>query len=212
MTFALIPAAGTSSRMGRPKLALPLGDGTVLGHVVEALRQAELEHILVVVGPHVPELVALAEAAGATALLLAEQTADMRATIEQGLTWLETRFHPGDEESWLLAPADHPTLDASIVTALAAARTHHAAATLLVPTYQGRRGHPLLLRWSHVPAIRALPSHEGLNVYVRGQTDNIREVELQTAEVLRDLDTPEDYARLVAEWPLKPISSRLTNF
>src|SRR5437588_11139765 len=98
MTFALIPAAGTSSRMGRPKLALPLGDGTVLGHVVEAFREAEVQHILVVVGPHVPELVPVAEAAGAAVLLLAEQTVDMRATIEQGLTWLETRFHPGDEE------------------------------------------------------------------------------------------------------------------
>src|SRR5689334_3025651 len=112
MTFAVIPAAGTSSRMGRPKLALPLGEGTVLGRVVEALRQAGVEHILTVVGPHVPQLVPLAEAAGAAVLMLAEQTADMRATVEQGLAWLEKRFRPRDEDSWLLAPADHPVLQA----------------------------------------------------------------------------------------------------
>src|SRR5207237_3552168 len=55
--LALIPAAGKSTRMGRPKLALPLGGRTVLEHVVAALRDAGVEHVLVVVGPHVPELV-----------------------------------------------------------------------------------------------------------------------------------------------------------
>ena len=40
MIFALIPAAGKSTRMGRPKLALPLGEKTVLEHVIAALRQA----------------------------------------------------------------------------------------------------------------------------------------------------------------------------
>ena len=40
MTFALIPAAGRSRRMGRPKLALPLAGRSVLEHVVGALQQA----------------------------------------------------------------------------------------------------------------------------------------------------------------------------
>ena len=53
MRFAVLPAAGKSTRMGRPKLALPLGERTILEQVVAALRQAEVEHILVIVGPHV---------------------------------------------------------------------------------------------------------------------------------------------------------------
>jgi CTP:molybdopterin cytidylyltransferase MocA len=65
MKFAVLLAGGQSKRMGRPKLVLPLGERTVLEHVLAALRQAAVEHILVVIGPHVAELGALAESAGA---------------------------------------------------------------------------------------------------------------------------------------------------
>ncbi len=94
MRFAVLPAAGKSSRMGRPKLSLPLGQRTILEHVVAALRQAHVEHVLVVLGPHVGELAPLARTAGAHVCQLAEQTTDMRATVEQGLHWLEERFQP----------------------------------------------------------------------------------------------------------------------
>ena len=64
--FALLPAAGTSSRMGRPKLALPLGGRTVLERVIETVRSAKIEDILVVLGPDVADLKDLAERAGAS--------------------------------------------------------------------------------------------------------------------------------------------------
>ena len=67
---AIILAAGKSTRMGRAKLSLPLGGRAVLERVIDTLRQAGIEKILVVVGPHVPELVPLARDAGAEALLL----------------------------------------------------------------------------------------------------------------------------------------------
>src|SRR5712692_10383123 len=118
MTFAVIPAAGKSTRMGRPKLALSLGNRTIIEHVITALRRAGIKHILVVVGPHVPELVSLAERAGAHVHVLPHETPDMRATVEAGLRWLEDRFYPGDEDNWLLVPADHPTLDAAVVPQL----------------------------------------------------------------------------------------------
>src|SRR5207248_109959 len=76
MTFALIPAGGKSTRMGRPKLALPLGGRTVLDAVVTALARAGVEHILVVATPQVPELVPLAKAAGADVYALPAETPD----------------------------------------------------------------------------------------------------------------------------------------
>src|SRR5712691_10446212 len=100
MTHALIPAGGRSTRMGRPKLALPLGDRSVLERVVGSVRRAGVEHVLVVIGPHVPELVPLARSAGAHVLLLDAETADMRATIEHGLRWLEDHFHPRPDDDW----------------------------------------------------------------------------------------------------------------
>jgi molybdenum cofactor cytidylyltransferase len=197
VTLAVIPAAGKSERMGRPKLALPLGGRTVLEHVVAVLRTGGVGHILVVVGPHVPQLVPLAESAGACVLRLAEETADMRATVEHGLRWLEERYHPRDEDAWLLVPADHPTLDAGVVRRLLDARRECPGKSVFVPAFGGRRGHPALIGWKHVARMRALPAGAGLNVYLRGQAAETVEVPVASAGVLCDLDTPEDYERLL---------------
>jgi molybdenum cofactor cytidylyltransferase len=196
MTFALIPAAGKSTRMGCAKLALPLGNKTVLEHVIAALGEAGIEHILVVVGPHVAELVPLAEAAGAYALLLADETVDMRATVERGLCWFEERFQPGDAENWLLLPADHPTVDPAVVRQLLLARATHPTSSIIIPTFQARRGHPALIGWKHFPGIRALPAGVGINAYLRQQAAQTLEVPVALADILCDLDTPEDYERL----------------
>jgi molybdenum cofactor cytidylyltransferase len=200
MTLALLPAAGKSTRMGRPKLALPLAGRTVLEHAVAALRQAGVEHVLVVVGPHVPELVPLAEAAGAAVCRLAQETPDMRATVEHGLHWLGERFHPGPEDAWLLTPADHPALDATVVRQLGQARAAHPDRSIFIPAFAGRRGHPTLIGWKHVAGIRAHPAGQGLNTYLRRHAAETLEVPVTSAGVLCDLDTPEDYERLCRRW------------
>jgi molybdenum cofactor cytidylyltransferase len=196
MIFAVIPAAGHSVRMGRPKLTLPLGDRTVLERVVGSLRAADVEHVLVVIGPHVTQLAPLAEGAGAHVLLLPEQTPEMRATVEAGLRWLEERFHPRPDDAWLLVPADHPTLDPLLVRMLIWERAETPGASIVVPTYNGRRGHPTLIDWKHVAGMRALPPGEGLNVYLRRHTNETREVPVESSDVLCDLDTPDDYEHL----------------
>jgi molybdenum cofactor cytidylyltransferase len=199
-TFGLIPAAGHSTRMGRSKLALPLGNQQVLQRVIAMLRQAGIEDVLVVVGPAGEELEPLAKSAGAQVLRLPVDTPDMRATIEQGLRWLQEHFQPDKDDNWLLLPADHPTLDADVVRTLLQARIVSPAATIFVPTFAGRRGHPALIAWSHVPGIHALPSGLGLNQYLREQTLQTQEVPVGSSDILCDLDTPEDYQRLLRTW------------
>jgi CTP:molybdopterin cytidylyltransferase MocA len=183
--------------MGRPKLSLPLAGRTVLDSVLAALRAAGVGHTLVVVGPHVAHLAPLAEAAGASALLLDAETPDMRATVEHGLRWLEEHFHPGPADAWLLVPGDHPTLDPGIVRRLEEARRLHPGHSIFVPTHAGRRGHPTLFAWENAAAIRSWPAGEGLNAFVRGHADRTLEVPVSDPEVLSDLDTPADYERLL---------------
>jgi molybdenum cofactor cytidylyltransferase len=196
MLFAVIPAAGKSVRMGRPKLALPLGDRTVLERVIASLREGGVEQILVVVGPHVMQLAPLAQLAGAHVLQLAEETPDMRATVEAGLRWLEERFHPRPDDGWLLVPADHPTLDPLVIRALIRERALAPDHSIIVPTHAGRRGHPTLIDWKHVAGMRTLPAGSGLNVYLRQHAGETREVPVDSPDVLCDLDTPDDYERL----------------
>ena len=195
-TFGLVPAAGKSQRMGRPKLALPCGDATVLDCVVAAVRAAGVEHVLVVVAPDADDLERLAVAAGARVLKLTVETPDMRATCQHGLAWLEEHFHPAEEDGWLLLPADHPTVRPGVVRALLEAAPGHS---IVVPVFQGRRGHPTWLRWSHVNGIRALAPDIGLNSFIRAHVKETLELDWPSDEVLRDLDTPEDYERLMKD-------------
>ncbi|MFO0875923.1 MAG: nucleotidyltransferase family protein [Gemmataceae bacterium] len=198
MIAGLIPAAGQSQRMGRPKLSLPVGDRLVLELVIDALQAGGINPILVVLGPHSADLSQPARAAGASVLLLPWPTPDMRATIERGLDWLEDKLQPGDEDDWLLVPGDHPTLEASIVRQLVSYRATQPAQSIVVPTYQGRRGHPTLIRWSHVDGLRAHPADQGLNHYLRTQSAVTHELPVESRAVVEDLDTPEDYQRLLA--------------
>jgi molybdenum cofactor cytidylyltransferase len=196
MILAVVPAAGHSVRMGRPKLSLPLGDRTVLEWVIKALRTGGVEYVLVVVGPHVGELRPLAESAGAAVLTLPEETPDMRATVQHGLDWMEKNYHPHDDDSWLLVPADHPTLDAAVIRQLLDARQEHPETSIVIPTHQGKRGHPAVIAWKHVAGIRALPPRRGLNAYLREHAGDTLELPVASPHVLCDLDTPEDYERL----------------
>ena len=196
-TFGLIPAAGKSRRMGRPKLLLPLGETTVLEQVLAAVRSARVADVLVVVAPDADALANLAATSGAHVLRLGEDTPDMRATCQHGLAWIDEYLHPAPEDAWLLLPADHPTVQPEVVRALLAAAQENADKTIIVPTHQGRRGHPTLLRWSHAAGIRALAPEQGLNAFIRARTGETLELAWPSDEILRDLDTPEEYQRLM---------------
>jgi molybdenum cofactor cytidylyltransferase len=195
MIVAVVPAAGRSERMGRPKLALPLGGDSVLGRVVTALRSGGAERVLVVLAPHVADLAETARKTGADVRPLDAATPDMRATVEAGLDWVERYIVP-PPEAWFLAPADQPTLSAVVVRGLIEARRREPAYSVFVPTFGGRRGHPTLIDWKHVAGMRAHPIGEGLNAYLRRCAAETLAVPVEDAGVLADLDTPEDYERL----------------
>jgi molybdenum cofactor cytidylyltransferase len=198
-TFGLIPAAGKSVRMGRPKLLLPLGQDTVLRRVLAALRSGGVTEVLVVVGPEGDAVEAAARQGDAHVLKLANDTADMRQTCQHGLDWLASRFRPDAADGWLLLPADHPTTRPEVVRALLDAADRHTERSIIVPVHAGKRGHPVWLRWQHAAALRQLPAGQGLNALIRARADETLELPWSDAEILRDLDTPEDYRRLLDE-------------
>jgi molybdenum cofactor cytidylyltransferase len=140
---------------------------------------------------------------GAHVLRLAEDTPDMRATCEYGLAWIEEHFHPDNHDGWLLLPADHPTVRLHVICSILCVAEEFgdvigiAGKSIIVPTHQGRRGHPTWLRWSHAAAIRALPEDQGLNTFIREHADETYELPWMTDEILRDLDTPADFEALI---------------
>lgn len=200
MIYGLIPAAGHSRRMGRPKLSLHVGGRPILDRVIASLKSAGVSEVLVVVGPQVQDLCSVVDNAGAHYLLLDEETADMRETVMKGLIWLEKRFHPRPDDGWLLVPGDHATLNVQIIQQIISAFDGKSCHSICLPVHEGQRGHPTLLSWQHVQSIRDSPAGEGLNQYIRNQSEHTKEIVVTSPSILEDLDTPQDYEKLLGGW------------
>jgi CTP:molybdopterin cytidylyltransferase MocA len=83
----------------------------------------------------------------------------------------------------------------------------HLPGSIVVPVHAGRRGHPTRFAWKHAAGIRALPAGHGINAFVREHATEVFELPVSTADVLIDLDTPEEYARLAAGWLHHPLTT-----
>ena len=196
--FAVIPAAGASRRMGRPKLLLPLGQRTVMDRLLSILTP-RVKQVAVVTRRCDSPLQAEVARCGGAVIIPANDPPDMRASVELGLRWLQRQFQPDPQDGWLMLPADHPVLSEGVIEQLVQV-WHDAPQTVVVPTFAGRRGHPLIAPWSLAERVFQLPAEVGLNVLLRDPTVPLQTVAVDDAGILCDLDDPADYARLLAKF------------
>ena len=191
----IVPAAGHSRRMGQPKLLLPLGDRPVIARLVEAFDHPSVLDVLVVVRPDDTVLAEAAAAAGAVVVRAPEPPPDMKASVGWGIDEMRKRWGAGEIDGWMLVPADHPVLDADLVGRVAEAWSVNRP-PVLVPTHDGRRGHPTVFGVELASEVASIPDDSGLNWLVAQCGEAVEEVELDRPEVLLDLDTPEQYEAL----------------
>jgi molybdenum cofactor cytidylyltransferase len=193
--FAILPAAGHSRRMGRPKLLLPFQGTTVIARLLSALAHPQIAACCVVVRGGDEPLRREAEAHGGWVVSPGVDPPDMRASVEFALQQIGTRFHPSDDDGWLLIPADHPLLSGELLHELIAAWNRDRA-EVLVPIHQGQRGHPTVFRWGTVCALPEMPAERGVNWLLERFAGGVREWPCNFPEVTQDLDTPDDFERL----------------
>ncbi len=194
--FAVIPAAGLSRRMGRPKLLLTIGGCSVISRLLETLAVAGVTASVVVGRRGDADLWREVEHTAALAVRPDVDPPEMRVSVEHALAAIQQRWQPSEDDGWLLVPADHPVLDAVVVGELIA-HWRASKAEILIPTYRGERGHPTLLRWSLAAEVLRIPSDRGLNWLVRSNPARVTEIEVTSDAVVMDLDTPEDFERLL---------------
>lgn len=221
MALAVVPAAGRSRRMGRPKLLLPFGEGTVLGATLAALAGGGARRIAVVArlgdrrltgwlaGPAVEELgqrLSGGRAAGAGELpeiVTAFNPDPERGMLSSVLAGLDALVGAGGalrpEAPLLVCPADLPALSPETVAAVLAALASSSAGTppgLAVPVHGGRRGHPLAIAPRLVPEIPELDPAVGLRQLLDRHPEEVVEVPVDDPGSVRDVDTPTDYEDL----------------
>jgi len=197
--FAVVPAAGHSRRMGRPKLLLPLGEKTVIARLLDVLDRPDIAERFVVVRPDDQRLRAEVIASGATVVQPQVAPPDMRTSVSNALAEIRQRHAPSAEDGWLLTPADHPMLEPGILDRLLQ-RWSQSDCDILVPTFKKRRGHPVLFRWTLTDEIATIPPDKGLNWLLQLRNDDVLEVAVDDPSVVTDLDTPSDYEALKKRW------------
>lgn len=196
MIAGVLPAAGLSRRMGRPKLILPVGGISLIARVLTALREGGVSVVVVVTPPRdtpgALPLIREAEGQGAIVIVPDHQPADMRASVEIAIAELEkSRTTPS---ILLLAPADSPGMTAATVGRVVD-RARAEPDRIILPSFGGKRGHPVALPWNVARAVRDLPAGVGVNALIALHADGVVELAIDDPGVIADLDTPEDYRR-----------------
>jgi molybdenum cofactor cytidylyltransferase len=192
----IILAAGESSRMGRTKALLPIGAETFVAHIVRTLVSANVRPIVVVCGTALLEIRAALEAAGlADAVTTIENVRRVEGQVTSIVAGLDA-LEPADVAAALVCPVDSPLFLSDTVTSLVTAfQTRHAL--IVRPTSGSRHGHPALFSQLVFDDLRCADPAVGARAVLSAHRDHIEDVPVADAGAFIDIDTPEEYARVV---------------
>ncbi|HEY7184202.1 MAG TPA: nucleotidyltransferase family protein [Blastocatellia bacterium] len=193
MISGILLAAGESSRMqGAFKPLLKWGKRTVIGECVHQMRNSQLAEIFVVLGHREMEIRQTLSGSGVQYAINEDYRRGMLSSVKAGLASLSP-----NEDAALIALVDQPMITKEIIDTLIGAFVAGEKGISL-PTYQGKRGHPIIIAAKYFEEIMQLDedSPEGLRQFIDGRRDDTLEVPFNTPAVVEDIDLPEDYQRL----------------
>jgi len=184
---AIILAAGESKRMNAPKLLLQFSGKTMIEMVTGNVLQAGIGFILVVLGSYRKEISAAIDHLPVKICFNENFKDGMLSSVKCGFENL-----PDDYDAVLVYPGDHPYID-PVVTEKVIASYMASRKGLVVPVFNGKRGHPLLVSYRYRDIINNIPGDEGLRWLAKTYPDDVLEVETSSQGILKDFDTIEDY-------------------
>jgi len=189
MIAAIILAAGQSRRMGQPKMLLPWGKTTVLGQVIATFQSAEVDDLIVVTGENRIQIEALIGTSARTVYNPEYKQGEMLSSVQKGLTNLKPEI-----QAALIALGDQPQVrERSVRLVMGVFR--QSGASIVVPSFRMRRGHPWLVARLHWDEILALKSPESPRDFLNSHGRDIQYVEVDDDSILQDLDTPDEYLK-----------------
>ena len=178
--------------MGAFKPLLPFGKQTVIESCIDYLRQGGVETIVVVLGYRAEDVRARIEHLGVLCVVNPDPESEMNASIGVGV-----RAVPATADATLIALADHPAVPPTVVSTLISEWQN--GAPLVIPTWQNRGGHPVLLDLSYRAELQSLDLTRGLRALFDAHRDVVKRVPVDSPFVARDMDTWDDYSALHQE-------------
>jgi molybdenum cofactor cytidylyltransferase len=181
---AIVLAAGQSKRMGEPKMLLPWGETTVLGKVIQTLRDSDVEDIVVVTNSKlVPHVTAY------ECRVVLNDNGEMLESIQAGL-----RAQKPSAEATLICLGDQPQVEEGSVRKVCEGYRENKS-RIVVPSHQMRRGHPWLIAGELWQEILEMHPPKTMRDFLNAYKDDIFYVECNSPTILQDLDTPADYLK-----------------
>jgi molybdenum cofactor cytidylyltransferase len=184
---AIVLAAGESKRMGMPKMLLDFGGKTMIERVIDNVQSPEIDEIIVVLGAYGEKIKEKLQGSSLIYSYNKSYTNGMLSSVICGV-----RSVPEDTDAILVFQGDQPYITQSVISEVIAT-FGKTGKGIVIPLYNGKRGHPLLIGSKYFGEIEGLDSSEGLRALARIHADDLCTVETDEPGILRDFDTIEEY-------------------
>jgi len=184
---AVILAAGTSTRMGTAKQLLPLDDRPLLQHVLDHVRASAVKEIVLVLGFAAEEIRREIDVQKARVVLNESYRQGMGTSLKAGLSAVDPQ-----SAGALIVLADQPFVQPATLDRLIAEH-RRSKAQIVIPTYRGFRGNPVLLDRSVFAEVMALDGDMGCRAIFGDHLDGIVKLPVDDAGILLDIDRQSDF-------------------
>jgi molybdenum cofactor cytidylyltransferase len=191
----VILAAGQSSRMGRPKALLPWRQGSFLSSAIQALSPFS-DLVIVVAGRNAEELRPTVDSLGAFLVVNPEPERGQFSSLQAGLQEVLNR----GRDSAILTLVDRPAPDVATISHLRDEflRQINAGAWAVVPSFQGKHGHPIFLTREMLGAFLDAPVESNAREIRNQHQDRLVYIDVTDPLVTANINTPEDYEKLLS--------------
>ena len=192
MLAAIILSAGASTRMGRPKALLPYREGTFLEHLIQVTRHPRVGVTRVVLGAGADEIRKIAKLDFSMVVLNAKWEQGQLSSICEGIRSLESV----ETDGIVLCPVDHPLVSARLVNDLIG-QFYLNRKSIVAPTFNGRRGHPVIFSSALYGELLAAPADKGARAVVWAHSADVLEVPTDEEGVVLNINDPDMMRRAI---------------
>lgn len=187
----ILLAAGESKRMGKPKLLLPLGGGTVLGQTVDNLLSSNADEVIVVLGANTQEMEKAITGKPVKVVFNPDYRQGMSTSLITGLKQVSTRA-----QRVMVALCDQPFIEKKTYNKLVN-ESLNSDKGITVPLYKTKRGNPIIFAIGYKEELMQLKGDVGGREILRKHPDDILEVAVDSGSIYINLNTMGDYRSIL---------------
>ncbi len=181
---AILLAAGKSSRMGKLKQLIPLGESTILEQTLDNLLSSNVSEVIVVLGYKAEEVTKRLSGRPIKVVVNPLYRKGMATSIAAGLKFVDSQA-----QAVMLVLGDQPYVDSPTIDRLIDAFSSNKKG-IAIPTYKGKRGHPLIFARKYQAPLSRLSGDIGGREIIKQHPEDVLEVPVDCEGIVIDIDVP----------------------